>query len=76
MTNFVAKFQCPQQEVVTNLCGYYVCRHMISIYKSDDSCDDPRELVRKSILINIFYSTHMAHSDLKNIVAHLKTEDP
>ncbi|XP_073364855.1 uncharacterized protein [Aegilops tauschii subsp. strangulata] len=36
---------CPQQEAGTNLCGYYVCRHMISICKSTDSYDDPRKLV-------------------------------
>ena len=49
MTNFVQKIQCPQQQEGTNLYGYYVCRHMISIYKSADSCDDPHELVPVSL---------------------------
>ena len=39
---------------------------MISIFKSTDCCNDARNLAPEvCILINIFYSTRMAHSDLK-----------
>lgn len=36
---------CPQQQKGTNLCGYYVCRHMISICKSADCCNDATALI-------------------------------